>query len=355
MKSDWKSNKLKFLDEGYSSEKTRATYESYLTEVEPFEELYNKDFGEFNIREVAQTLNSLDSKSKLTINCKLSCYKSYHDWAIAVKLNDSGMNPIRSIERNTLKENTLNENEFLNGIITKEWLYSLKNKLEKDYRVKYINYQDIAALYLAYIGVCGKQANEIINLQWTDIDFDNKKIKVTNSFDKSLSRVINIDDLDIEILKEVKKEDVYYRHISPDTIKNFEETVELDDSDFVIKNIKLKSTNQVNEIKQTTIMNRLSSFKNELEYVGLEEFSKIKLLSLIQVKKSAQFEMLDNVFNKIEDEKEREKAIDTEMIVYADVRKRWGDIRLNDYNLQNTVIYTLRQDYIRYLKLTKES
>lgn len=112
-----KSNKLKFVNEEFVNKKTKATYLSYFQQLGAFEDLYNKDFGEFTAKEIQTAIVCILTKSKKSFRSKMACYRRYHEWAQRVKLNNTGIDPMLFIQNNYIEEYVICDDEFYKSII----------------------------------------------------------------------------------------------------------------------------------------------------------------------------------------------------------------------------------------------
>ena len=381
MKNKFWSNKEKFIIENYGSDylesNTNSGIISYLQIPAELEILYDKDFGEFNSDEVMNVLNYMYTTSEDLVTTILSCFRRYHDWAIKVEMNRSKINAISMIDSKVAISTVVDYNEFYKSIVDKNFLYGIKslekkgnealdlllsninhedldentiktlNRLKESGIPFNINYQDVIALILAFSGICGKSSKEICDLEWSDIDFQNKKINIIDKETGELLRVVDVDNYVINILEEAKKEKVYYAHISDRYAMNKEVFEFIDENDYVIKRL-VTPKNTTATVNNVYLTKRLQLLKNDVDMLDLQEKNIIDYLNIQQCKLSGQIYMLNRIYDELKDKGLSDKKIKEDFKLektYEKVKLIWGE---------TSNIYPLKNKFEKYMELKEK-
>lgn len=181
-------------------------YKALITTEKQLQAEFNKPVVEITQSEINKYLEKIKSKyTYTTLRTKVAL--------INILFKQSGNDAF--VE---LKKEDMTSNE--KGIITKKDLLNVIEMLD--------NEQDKFILMALFNGIAGKQAQDLLNLKRTDIDFKNKTINLPD-------RVIKMDDYFCEITKKAI-EQKKYTLISLDFSKGTViETYELANSPYIVK------------------------------------------------------------------------------------------------------------------------
>lgn len=176
------------MEDGSISQETAKSYRRIFVIVSGLEDALKKDISKFTFEELETVLYSFKANNRNTVESYARIISSYLKWAVVKGI----------IEDNLLGE--LRPNDF-NKYLTNEESYFTEKQLRR-WEEHLANYQDAVILRLLFIGVSGKQMSEIRNLKRSDIDRDNKRIKLINTLKadenglpiKFTERYIDVDD-----------------------------------------------------------------------------------------------------------------------------------------------------------------
>lgn len=163
--------KRKFLEDMVKneniSEETAKNYERILLLTSELEKKLNKDLNEFDFKELETVLYNYKSNNRNTIETYARIISSYLNWSVKSNL----------IQHNELEH--LKPDDFVKYLLEGEIYYTEKQLRRWENRME--NYQDAVIVRLLFLGVGGKQLSELRNLKISDVDRENKKIRLVNT------------------------------------------------------------------------------------------------------------------------------------------------------------------------------
>lgn len=260
----FEDNKITFLNDNYDNEKTQITYYRIFKLFVDFEKIKDKDIALFSREELLESISTIPTYSKRTINTIDSTLTSYLTWAAQRGINPTGVNVMQGISVKEHLEKNINKNVLAKKFITEEEIKTLRDTIEKNEDV-IINAQDYLCVLLPFYGIYGKDCFEIINLKEKDIDFIEQTITVYD--ENSNSRVVQVDKFLLNIIKEAIDEKEYIRK------NNWKEAL-------VENGYILKMTRRPDQLKPMAVRTRLRKCLGILNGVR-DKQSRITMKSLV--------------------------------------------------------------------------
>lgn len=279
-KTSFEINKNTFIVSNYDNQTTmNVLYNKLKKNVVPVEIAKNKDLMYFSSPELIDLMALLPTSSYATKKGVYNLIKNYLDWNLS--LGNIQVNNLDGLNREDLCK--VSKKLASHKVISKEELLMYCDMAEKSEEVSAI---DIMPLVMARYGIVGGKLSWIINLKYSDLDFENKIVRINDGENEV---VLPVDD---EFFKWVDKcsrckELAGYVYIYSDNIirktTKFEET-ELNDTYIY---------NRVDRVFKKTMMPRFS-FK-------LLEFSR-KIDFLLDVREeralyAGDFRIITRLFN----------------------------------------------------------
>lgn len=257
--------KEKFLNT--ISEKSRQNYRRIFAITMKHELILNKDINQFDLKEIEKVLWSFKSKTRNTIESYGRIISSYLNWCVKNKI----------ISKNVMED--MKPNDF-EKFINDETEYITEKQLTR-FEDMCNNYQDAVILRLLFIGVGGKSLSEIRNLKISDVDFENKRIKVINSLKeddkgfpiKYTERFVNVDDRTLSLIDGAIKQKFYLKRngeIAPTEYDNVRPYNDLVENKYVIRSSITKTESYNSPVDKFVIYRRLKMIK---EVLGLDKFN----------------------------------------------------------------------------------
>lgn len=148
---------------------TARLYRYVLNRAEGLEEQLNKDICKFNAEEREMLLYSYSNKSRCTVDSIRSALSTYVNFCIDEGFVNDKINYFSTIGGNDL-DRYVDKTAMGRKYVTLEDVLNMSNIC--------INLQDILPIYLAFSGVLGEAATEIINLKVADLN--NGTIRLSN-------------------------------------------------------------------------------------------------------------------------------------------------------------------------------
>lgn len=278
------------------SQNTRNSYKRILNISNKFERALNKDLNKFTLKEMETVLYSFKSSSRNTIESYGRIISSYLNWSVNNGLTSS----------NVLKE--LNPTDFEKYIVDK-FEYLTERSLMR-YENLCENYQDAVILRLLFIGANGKEASELRNLKKSDIDFENKVIKLTETLEygedniplKFTERFLNVDEYTLKLIRGAINQKVYMKRngeLNQTENNNIRPYTDLAENDYVIRP-SITRTDTINTpVDKFVIYRRLKMISeilgasNNLTVKYLEKSGMINYASEIVDKESESISTID--------------------------------------------------------------
>lgn len=279
-KSSFEINKNTFIVSNYDKETTmKVSYNRLKKNVVPVEIAKNKDLMYFSAPELMDLMALLPTSSYSTKSGVYNLIKNYLDWNLS--LGNIQANNLNGLDKEDLCK--VNKKLASHKVISKEHLFMYCDVASKSKEVSVI---DIMPLIMARYGIVGGKLSWIINLKYSDLDFENKIVRINDGENEIL---LPVDDIFFEWVDKCSqcKELAGYEYIHSDNIirktTKFEET-ELNDAYIY---------NRIDKVFKKTIVPRFS-FK-------LLEFSR-KIDFLLDVREeralyAGDFRVITRLFN----------------------------------------------------------
>ncbi len=264
------NDKKKFLEDmiesGSITKETSKNYERILGLTANMEKALKKDLNKFSFEELETIMYSFKANNRNTVETYSRIISSYLNW---------------SVEKGLTKYNALSvlkPNDFVK-YLTNEEVYFTEKKLRR-WENRMENYQDAVIVSLIFNGVGGKQMSELRNLKKTDIDIENKRIKLINSLNEDengnpirfTERWMSIDDDHVfELIYGAINQKTYVKrngdinynpHIRPYT--------DLANNDYVIRPSITKTENLSSPVDKFVIYRRIKVLS---ETLGIDNFT----------------------------------------------------------------------------------
>jgi site-specific recombinase XerD len=185
------------------NDRTAKTYLADLTRMSVAEERNNKDMFNFSIEQIDEALKGIQFKKKSSIERTVSTCRMYSEWA-----NQNGFVPAKI----NLWE--IFTTEKLDQYI---WHYALKNsfitreELFAEIISEIVNPVDYIPILLVFEGIYGQKMEEVLNLKYSDIDFNTGRLRLTRD-DGSLRDITIEDERVLNLLEDAESDLVYYKN-----------------------------------------------------------------------------------------------------------------------------------------------
>lgn len=234
--------KNKFLDKYTTS--TKRFYRYIFQISSELENEFGKDIFEFNSLEIENLLNCYKNGSVEAVSSNVTVLKKYIDFAI-----EQGLSKINYLNNLTGYDDL---KKYVNINMSNKRILSFKQVW--DIVDMCYNAQDAICILLPFYGVKGESNEEISNLKKSDVDFINKKLKLTRN--NNSIRYIDIDDKLISIIYKAISEEEYAKNngnINPDLKSSYFNIYE---NDYVVRaatnknNLPIQSININARIKR---------------------------------------------------------------------------------------------------------
>lgn len=237
----YNSDLKKRFAETYPKGTQKTIYHVFLKTKE-IEEILDKDLYNFSKNELENTLGSFRAKSVLSLKSKHSFIVKYIEFCIDNNLLQTGINLAKTI---TVLENFVDKRAMEEKYITEEELYGIVDEFCE-------NAQDAVCFMLLWEGVKGEELYELRSLKVNDVDFNNRKITVTN--EKGDKRTITVSNKTTAIIKEALGQKEYIK-TNYDEVDLVSKTRKIIITDYVVRG----SANSKDEIlKYITIWQRIN-------------------------------------------------------------------------------------------------
>jgi integrase len=239
--------KNRYLDE-ITNEGSRNTIKYVFLASKSTEEILGMDLYNFTKEDVALVLKDMHMISFHTVRANSSYINSYITWCIKNGYRENNLNPLDTVDRKWLSQ-------FYDKTIKIHYSYEeFIDLLEDDILPNNI---DKSMLMLMFHGIIGEQFSQLKELQYSDVDFENKTIYV-----KERDYHVHVDEKTIEYLEKARNENTYHQY-NPVT-KEFSEKNYLE-SPYVFKTIQSPRGESNEPIKTNVIYKRIHIFKELFE------------------------------------------------------------------------------------------
>lgn len=207
---DFQLKKLDYIKEMYDNEASALTvWRIYNNNIHEYEVSADKDAMFFDINDIESILYSKFQYKESYRRTIVSFIVNYMDWGIArgdLEVNIAKTINVNKVTKNKvkiLKENIYGLDQFYS------MLEEISIKLPKHYTVP---------LLLSRYGVLGKNAEDMSNLKWQDIDLENNEIKIINHETGELKQIYYTDNRFSEYMKNYKYDEEINKTIETDYV-----------------------------------------------------------------------------------------------------------------------------------------
>ena len=198
---DWEINKRNYIDFVYNGEESKGVkYNLYEKNIKMYEDIKEKDLMEFNIEELMDLMDSIPTTASSVKDNVYSFISQYLDYQIS--RGNISINNMVAIDRK--KATAIHKRS------SKSRYISMRNFEEKinNMRTK-SDWQHIIPLCMARMGIRGKDSEDIINLKMSDIDIENRMVKIIDE-SGNIERYIPVDELFIKWCEYANEEKDYF-------------------------------------------------------------------------------------------------------------------------------------------------
>jgi integrase len=245
--------KQKFL-ETYENEGTRNTMKYIFFAAFENEMPLEKDIYNFSLDEIGKVISSSNPKSVPVALSRGRFISQYISWAIENNLRTNTLNPLQNIDKSWYEQ-------FIDHKLK---MFISKNDVE-EFAAHLVNNQDIAILHLIFNGVYGHSSSEIRNLKMTDLNRDEKSIRLYD--DKKGERYIyNVDEKLFDVLEKANADSTYQSNNGNSTRQKESELV---DNEYIIRPARRGRVIETERASQITIINRIKSIAEEFDMEDL--------------------------------------------------------------------------------------
>lgn len=249
------------------NEKTRSSYRRIFTITSKHETELNKDIHQFSLIEIEKVLWSFQSRTKNTVESYGRIISSYLNWC--VKQGIISKNVMQEMRPDDFKKFIHDDSEY----ISEKHLRRIEDMCN--------NYQDSVIIRLLFIGIGGKSLSEIRNLKATDVDFENKRIKVIESLTvdekgfpmKYTERFVDVDERTLHMIRGAINEKIYHKRNGELAVTDYNNIRPFNDlvkNDYVVRASITKTEYHDAPVDKFVIYRRLAMIKDVL---GLEKFN----------------------------------------------------------------------------------
>lgn len=202
--------KLDYIKEIYDNEASALTvWRIYNNNIHEYEVSADKDAMKFDINDIENVLSSKFQYKESYRRTIISFIVNYMEWGIA--RGDLEVNIAKTINVNKVTKNKLK--------IIKQNIYGLDEfySMLDEINMKLPKYHTIPLL-LARYGVLGKNAEDISNLKWQDIDLENNRIKIVDPETGILKQIYYTDSRFSEYMSDYKYDEDLNKTIETDYV-----------------------------------------------------------------------------------------------------------------------------------------
>lgn len=302
-----------FINRWYKSDDTKAvSWSLYKNHIRYVERIKNKFLYNFSKEEVIDIVAAMPTTSPLNKRRLFDFINNYMSYNADV-LHTIPYNPCNSINPDEIC--VVGKNIVLRKIVSKDRLFELVYMCaeEKDYNTA-------MPAMLARFGIMGKGCSEILNLRWSDLNWEDRVVTVCDE-ETGFTKKLHIeDDRFWEVLKDHKAQEF----IKTDNIKYSYKLITIDD--FVIKHAKSRGAMYNRDHSYILNMNTKMYKILGIKSVSLSRlFDSFLIEQLLEKRKYAKISTLDiiellNTYSRK----------DTPPSSWSKLRKLWDSLFPND-------------------------
>lgn len=255
-----KELKMAYIENFFGEENTKNTLLYEFLKSSEIEKQYNKDLYAFNDEEISNLLLFLKRDNMSSLNKSVSVYKDYINWCI---LNgkrreyENGENRVAVFQKTEDISKYISNRKVRNKYLTKEELRDLVNYLN--------NPIDQAFVMCLYEFIAGERLHELRNLTIKDVEEAERNGNIIKLIDlDGKERFSTVSHQLIDLLKDVNKQEEYYKNNGMPMDNNIKPTQRLAMSDYIFRMGYRKST--IGKIASYPALN--GKMQNIREYTG---------------------------------------------------------------------------------------
>ena len=246
------------------SEDTSKSYTRIFNVTKPSEYALNKDLSEFTLEEMETILYNFQANNRNTVESYARIISSYLNWSY--QHNKTQTNVLSSLKPTDFEKYLTNEENYFTDKLLRRWEDGCAN------------YQDAVLLRLLFNGIGGKQMSEIRNLKKTDVDFDNKRLRLVNTLKsdsnglplKFTERWIDVDDRTLDLIRGAIDKKTYLKKngdMAETQHNNVRAFTDLVSNDYVVRASITKTDNWNTPVDRFVIYRRIQMLS---EIFGIE-------------------------------------------------------------------------------------
>lgn len=193
---DFQREKLIFLNELYDNENTLfAMWRIYDRYIHIYEIHMQEDLKYFDTVQIKNILFMLFNYSDDTMRTIYTFMRTYFEYCIGKA--EIFQNPTEIIDIDRYLANNRKAKE--DKIYSLDYVYDLVDDAKK-----YSSFSNVIPLLLVRYGVKGNKMSWLVNLKWSDVDFENKEINIFDRDNGKLITSLPVDDRLLKILDQYR-------------------------------------------------------------------------------------------------------------------------------------------------------
>lgn len=251
VKIDYLSDMIK---SGAISEETSKSYSRIFGVTFSSEEALEKDLNQFTLEEMETILYNFKANNRNTVESYARIISSYLNWSV---INEqSGTNVLADLKPTDFEKYLTFEETYFTNKQLRRWEDSC------------VNFQDAVILRLLFNGVSGKQMSEIRNLKKSDVDLENKRLRLVNTLKadkngfpiKFTERWIDVDERTLELVRGAIEKKTYQKKngdVAQTEYNNVRPYTDLVNNDYVVRASITKTDNWNTPVDRFVIYRRI--------------------------------------------------------------------------------------------------
>jgi integrase len=296
--------KNRYLDE-MENEGSRATIKYIFIASKRAEEIKGMDLYNFSKEDIEHVMDNMSMTSYHTARANANYISNYITWCIKNGYRENNLNPLDTIDRKW-------SSKFVDRTIKIHYSLEEFTDLLEDQMM--MNGQDQAFLYLIWEGIVGEKFSELQQLTFSNIDWDNNRVYVTER-----NRYVSVSAECIKYLQKAYNQNTYYQYNLGTSEFNEKELLQ---SNYIFKNIK-SPRGQENELVKINV------FYKRLQ--NLKEIFNLSYLTPNSMKQSGMINMAADLYK-------RDGEIETEQFREIGDKYNWSKITNNGYEYYNVTL-----------------